>query len=308
MQTWRPVPGPFDTPRDLEDFEPFPSIPEAPDDQLDYWLNALRVQPISAVEWDWAEGWAVGPRAINDSMWFWFERGNGWGWVGDEEQRFRVRAGDLMLIPQGARHMVGQDAGERSHVYAVHFYAHVIGGINLLDLLGFPAHFPGSPESPYREASHRLAREFAVAAPGWATAMVADILRVLFYMIRHHGSSMRLPQGTTGHPELLRLLPVLEMIEQRISDPKLAVGDLAAKVCLSESQFRKLFRRVTGMGPVHFIQGQRIKRACALLRTSDLSVGRIAELCGFNDQSFFVRIFKGRTHTSPSHYRKVREL
>ena len=56
MQTWRPVPGPFDTPRDLEDFEPFPSIPEAPEDQLDHWLNALRVQPISAVEWDWADG------------------------------------------------------------------------------------------------------------------------------------------------------------------------------------------------------------------------------------------------------------
>jgi len=308
MQTWRPVPGPFDTPRDLSTFELFPPVPEVPDDQLDHWLNALRVQPISAVEWDWAEGWAVGPRVVNDSMWFWFERGNGWGWVGGEDRRFRINAGDLMLIPQGVRHMVGQDAGERSHVFAVHFYAQVIGGINLLDLLGFPSHFPGSPEAPYGTASRRLAHEFAVAAPGWAPAMAADILRVLFYMIRHHGSSMHLPRGTTGHPELLRLLPALEMIEQNIADPELAVGALAAKVCLSESQFRKLFRRVTGMGPVHFIQGQRIKRACTLLRTSDLNIGRIAELCGFNDSPFFVRIFKAWTHSSPSHYRKIREL
>jgi AraC-like DNA-binding protein len=213
-----------------------------------------------------------------------------------------------MLIPQGARHMVGQDAGERSHIFAIHFYANIVGGINLLDLLGFPAYFPGLPDAPYQMASHRLAREFAVAAPGWVTAMATDILRVLFYLIRRHGSSMRLPQGTTGRPELLRLLPALEMIEQMISDHELSVGDLAAQVCLSESQFRKLFRRVTGMGPVQFIQSQRIKRACALLRTSDLSVGRITELCGFNDQSFFVRIFKAHTNTSPSHYRKVREL
>jgi AraC-like DNA-binding protein len=308
MQTWRPVPGPFDTPRDFSTFELYPPVPEAPDDQLDHWLNALRVQPISAVEWDWAEGWAVGPRVINDSMWFWFERGNGYGWVGDESNCFRIKAGDLILIPQGERHWVGQDAGERSHVFAIHFYAQINGGINLLTLLGFPAHFPGSPEAPYRAASYHLAREFAIGAPGWAPAMTADILLVLFYMIRHYGSSMHLPQGTTGRPDLLRLLPALEMIEQNIADPELAVGTLAAKLCLSESQFRKLFRRVTNMSPVRFIQGQRIKRACTLLRTSDLNIGSIAESCGFKDSSFFVRIFKAWTHTSPSQYRKIREF
>lgn len=308
MPIGQPIPGPFDTPRDFSTFDPFPQIPGVPEDQLDYWLNALSVQPISAVEWDWDEGWAVGPRTVNDSMWFWFASGNGWGWVGGEDRRFQINAGDLVLIPQGMKHLIGQEAGVRSHIFAIHFYAQVIGGINLLDLLGFPAHFPGSPDAPYSAASRRLAHEFAIQAPGWAPAMAADILRVLFYMIRRHGSSMHLPRGAVGQPELLRLLPALEMIEQNIADPELAVGALAAKVCLSESQFRKLFRRVTGVSPIHFIQGQRIKRACTLLRTSDLSVGRIAELCGFNDLPFFVRIFKAWTHNAPSRYRKIREL
>ena len=125
MQTWHPTHGPLDTPRAYETFEPFPQVSSVPDGQLDQWLNAVRVQPISAVEWHWEKGWAVGPRVINDSMWFWFERGRGWGWVGREKDRFQLDAGDMILIPQGVEHMVGQEEGERSHVFAVHFYAQV---------------------------------------------------------------------------------------------------------------------------------------------------------------------------------------
>ena len=36
--------------------------------------------------------------------------------------------------------------------------------------------------------------------------MAADILRVLFYMIRYHGAGLHIPKGVEGHPELLRLL------------------------------------------------------------------------------------------------------
>ena len=308
MQTWQPPHGPDDVPRDYTSFEAFPQIPAVPDGQLDQWLNAVRVQPISAVEWDWAKGWAVGPRVIKDSMWFWFESGNGWGWVGEEKNRFSIHAGDLMLIRQGVPHMVGQNTGEHCHVFAVHFYAQVYGGINLLDLLGFPPHFPATPEAPYCAASHRLAREFAVRAPGWMPAMAADILRVLFHMIRYHGAALHIPKGTEGHPELLRLLPALEMIEQQVSDPQLTVGNLASRICLSEGQFRKLFRRVTSLSPVRFIQRQRIERACTLLRTSEFSVERIAESCGFMDVPFFIRVFKAWTGVSPSRYRKTREL
>lgn len=308
MQPSQPPQELHDTPRDYSTFEPFPQIPDVPAEQLDQWLNAVRVQPISAIEWDWPKGWTVGPRVINDSMWFWFESGQGWGWVGSEQSRFHINAGDLMLIPQGVPHMVGEDAGEQCHVFAVHFYAQVYGGINLLELLGFPPHFPGTPIAPYRAASHRLAREFAIRAPGWGPAMAADILRVLFHMIRYHGSALHLPRGAEGHPELLRLWPALELIEQKVADPALAVGDLAARVCLSEGQFRKLFRRVTGLSPVRFIQRQRIERACTLLRTSNQSIEQIAESCGFNDGFFFMRVFKAWTRISPSRYRKVREL
>lgn len=307
MDNWKPISGPYCTPRDFDTFEPFPELPPIVSEQLDQWLNALRVQPVSAVEWDWAKNWAFGPRTINDSMWFWFERGNGWGWLGREENHFNISEGGMMMIPQGVPHMVGQQPGETCHVFAVHFYAQVYDAINLLDLLSFPGYFPPTPESPFAVASYRLVREFALRAPGWQRAMSGDIMRVLLYIIRFHGADLHIPGGSEGHPELIRLLPALKLVSQNFADPDLAVGDLAEQVFLSEGQFRKLFRRVIGVSPVRFIQRQRIERACVMLSTTEMSVERIAEACGFSDVPFFIRTFKAWTQLSPSRFRKARE-
>jgi AraC-like DNA-binding protein len=308
MQNWTPSHGPYDTPRTYRSFDSFPSLPQIDPEQLDSWLSSVVVKPISAVEWDWAKGWSVGPRSLNDSMWFWFEKGQGWGWVGNEKNKFQIKEGDLILLPQGLRHMIGQDRGEHCHVIAVHFYAQVFGGVNLLDLLSFPAHFSATERSPYQIVSHRLAREFALCAPGWRQAMAGDIFRVLLYIIRNHGSLLHIPGGNEGHPELLRLLPALKLTAQKLSDPYLTVGDLAEKSFLSESQLRKIFRRVLGISPVRYVQRQRIEQACTILRTTEMKIEAIAEACGFSDVPFFIRTFKSWTNTSPTRFRKVREL
>lgn len=308
MQTWIPGHGPFDTPRKYETFPPFASLPAVNPSQLDEWLSSVTIKPISAVEWEWAKGWSVAPRVVNDSMWFWFEKGQGWGWVGSEKNKFHLNEGDLMLIPQGVPHSVGQDKGENCKVVAVHFYAQVFGGVNLLDLLSFPSHFPANINSPFHLVCPRLTREFALCAPGWRQAMAGDILRILLYIIRNHGSQLRIPGGHEGHPELIRLLPALKLTAEKLDDYTLTVGDLARKTFLSEGQFRKIFRRVLGISPVRYIQRQRIEHACTLLRTTEMKIEVIAELSGFSDLPFFIRTFKMWTNNSPNQFRKVREL
>jgi len=73
-------------------------------------------------------------------------------------------------------------------------------------------------------------------------------------------------------------------------------------------QFRKLFKRVTGLNPVRFIQRRRVERACVMLRTTTLSIEQIAEACGFSDPPFFFRIFRLWTGTSPNQYRSAERI
>ena len=297
-----------DIPRDLNTFEPFPLVEGISTGQLEQWIEALRVQPISAIEWQWQQHWAVGPRAINDSMWFWIQKGYGHGWTGNRANQFRLGPGDLMLIPQGIEHRITQDEGEAMHLIAVHFHAHVFGGINVLELLGFPPRIPDLPDGFFAGASRRLAREFAVKAPGWTTAMTTEIFNVLVLALRNYGSEFRATAGAISHTELPRLLPALETIDRHIANPQLTVGELAKRVFLSEVQFRKLFKRVTGINPVRFIQRRRVERACVMLRTTTLGIEQIAEACGFSDPPFFFRIFRLWTGTSPNQYRSAERI
>lgn len=288
--------------RDPKGFEAFPGLPPGEPKLLAQWLEAVRVHPISSVEWQCSDQWELGPRVLNDSMWFWFASGAGVGRVGDSEY-FRIRPGDLMLIPQGAEHHIRQDPGVAMHLITAHFHAQVFEGVNVLDLLGFPPHFTGTGDAPYEAATRRLAREFALKAPGWRTAMAAEIQLVLLYLARHHGPRFRAPGTGQAHAELPRLLPVLEYIDRNLGEPALAVGDLAKQLFVSEVQFRKLFRRVTGVSPVRFVQRRRIESACRMLRGSEMNVDEIAAACGFADVPFFSRVFKQWTKTTPARYR-----
>ncbi len=272
---------------------------------LEGWLEALQITPISATEWRCAETWLLGPRIVRDSMFFIFHDGFGRGNV--EDRHFDIQSGDMMLIPQGNSHRVEQGPGVKFHLSAVHFHAHVFGGINLLDLLGFPVHIRPRKghDDILLDATQQLNREFAVKAPGYLQSAAALLMQIFLHLLRHHGSSFTPLHHTDKVNELHRLLPAFDHIERNLSDGTVRVGDMARKVFVSEVQFRKLFRRVARMSPVRFIQSRRIDRACHLLLESDLSIDQIAQAVGFNDSPFFCRVFKKWTQTTPAQYRQT---
>ena len=288
-------------PRDPSGFAPFPSLPAAAAERVDGWLHATHIEPVSAVEWQCSDRWSLGPRRVNDSMWFWIEDGSGWGRVGARGGRFRLQPEDLMLIPKDTEHVLRQDEGVAMHLFSVHFQAWVFGSINLLDLLGFPPYARGDGDGFFERAMKRLAREYALKAPGWREAMSAEVLRVLLHILRHNGLDFRLP-GALGEG-LPRLLPALEFIDANLTDSQMHIRDLSQRVFLSEVQFRKLFKRVTGAAPVQFIRRRRIDHACRLLVTTEMSVEQTALASGFNDVPYFCRVFKTLIGASPGRYR-----
>lgn len=87
-------------------------------------------------------------------------------------------------------------------------------------------------------------------------------------------------------------------ISRTVSNQELA--DVAG---LSTGHFIRLFAEVTGMSPRLFINEKRIERAQMLLHSTDLTVKEIGQMLGFPDNSYFVRVFKRSTGTTPSEYR-----
>lgn len=81
---------------------------------------------------------------------------------------------------------------------------------------------------------------------------------------------------------------------------------MAARLGLSYSRFRKLFKKLTGMAPHHYLLDIRLNKACYLLRDSDLSIAQIAEITGFSSQFYFSCLFRRWKNCTPSDYRVKR--
>jgi len=81
-----------------------------------------------------------------------------------------------------------------------------------------------------------------------------------------------------------------------------------ARLCgMSESTFRRFFKRTTGRSFVDYLNLIRITRACEFLVDDLLTVLQISDRCGFNSLSFFNRKFKEIKGVSPSKFRQLHQ-
>lgn len=81
--------------------------------------------------------------------------------------------------------------------------------------------------------------------------------------------------------------------------------NLAAHRCgLSRAQFNRLFRSHTGTSPANYIIECRMQRARALLESSPMRIGEIAQALGYSDVYYFSRQFRERMGVSPRVWRE----
>jgi AraC-like DNA-binding protein len=88
-------------------------------------------------------------------------------------------------------------------------------------------------------------------------------------------------------------------------DTEIALSDLATLSSLSEGQFCRLFKKLTGFTPFSYINRYRILKSCEYLSHSTKKVVEIATLCGFNNISYYNRVFISILKVTPSAYRKT---
>lgn len=100
-----------------------------------------------------------------------------------------------------------------------------------------------------------------------------------------------------------RLAFVLDYIHKNLHKP-LSVAELSHKAHISESHFHRVFKQEMGSSPVDYINGQRLRLASQLLRSSAMSVGEICQRCGFSSLSYFTRLFKRNKSITPKQFQQ----
>lgn len=101
------------------------------------------------------------------------------------------------------------------------------------------------------------------------------------------------------------MLTVLRYIEDHYRDAALA--DLAEMMNYDLPWLSRRIKQICGRNFKELLQTKRLNRAEFLLRTTGMSVLDISERVGYDNSSYFYRIFRERFGVSPKEYREMRK-
>ena len=88
---------------------------------------------------------------------------------------------------------------------------------------------------------------------------------------------------------------------------KVVLGDVCRALCCSKSTLLTAFRKAYGTTVNAYLCDLRLREAERQLYVKGKSLGEIAVAVGFNDQSYFTKVFTQKYGISPSEYRKRKE-
>lgn len=117
-----------------------------------------------------------------------------------------------------------------------------------------------------------------------------------------------------GEAEVERLKPVggagsrpveeaRRYIRDHLHEP-LTLATIAQAAAISKSQLTRLFSAELNTTPIAFLWRERIGRGVNMLRNTGLSVGEIANRCGFQSRYHFSRSIRQATQMSPTELRQ----
>jgi len=101
-----------------------------------------------------------------------------------------------------------------------------------------------------------------------------------------------------------RVIQIREFLLKNISKP-LQLKDLAEAVHLSQSRTAGIVKQYFKINFSALLRSMRLNNADFLLRSSDMILAEIAEMCGLRDQYYLSKIYKAERGITPGKYRKL---
>lgn len=101
------------------------------------------------------------------------------------------------------------------------------------------------------------------------------------------------------------LSKAINVVEQHITDKNFSVDKFAYEMCMSRSNLHIRLISTTGLSATHFINRVRLEKAISILSEKKLPVAKVSEMVGFSSPSYFVKLFRKYTGSTPGRIFKL---
>lgn len=126
---------------------------------------------------------------------------------------------------------------------------------------------------------------------------------LLFLQLLNHTHLLDFAQTDSAHVLVTEALREIEENYQNAS-----LSQLAQRRGVSVAYVSRLVRSATGKTFKEMLQEKRLTKAAVLLRTTGLTVGEIIAALGYDNTSYFYRIFRKKYGIVPKEYRKTLQV
>jgi transcriptional regulator GlxA family with amidase domain len=110
-----------------------------------------------------------------------------------------------------------------------------------------------------------------------------------------------LTRGRRAEDEVVARCQVWAASNYRVESPVTQLVQLSG---LPERTFKRRFTQATGLSPIEYVHMLRLEEAKQMLESTDLPVEAIAVEVGYQDASFFNRLFRRKVALTPAGYRR----
>lgn len=227
----------------------------------------------------------------------------GKGQIQIDSDEIELYPGVCLWMQPGRRYEAKQDIFSRLGVTFIHFS--VVSKIgDILPLSDFKPPFEVVRTRQVGFIDTLMRRIVELETEPTADASAEQLMKALIIELdrEHRNAPTHEPHATEQHHREIVLATAAKIRESPGETP--SIFELALAAGYSVDHFSRIFLRIIGLRPQHYIIQAKIDRACQLLAESNLTIGAISEVVGFQDIFYFSRQFKQKIGESPSQYRK----
>ena len=88
-------------------------------------------------------------------------------------------------------------------------------------------------------------------------------------------------------------------------DNDVSLSHVSNELNISKNYFCALFKNETGENFLTFVTRTKMERAKILLKNDNMKVYEVCDYLGYNDTTYFTRIFKKYSNMTPYEYKKI---
>lgn len=233
-----------------------------------------------------------------------------------ETEHLTLRQGDLFIIPPKLRHSVAVFDDSiliniliRTSIMKDTLTGLIAGNQSLFRFFLYTLYenenpnyllFQTDQDEDIIDAVLRMAAEF-LHPDSYSQQSLLFLTGTLFTNLqRTYSDRIQFSQMTSAG--ITYVPQILNYIQQHYQT--VTVEELSRHFAVSTSWISRVFHKNAKMTIADAIQQIRVQKACELLRSTSLSVQAIAEQVGYQDVTYFIRMFKKHQQITPLRYRK----